>query len=45
MANGTIRLYDGRGGDTPLETIHTLHRFPVHIMTVRPPSMCRWTFA
>ncbi|KAJ7600641.1 hypothetical protein C8J56DRAFT_1010469 [Mycena floridula] len=29
---GTIRLYDGRGGDTPLETIENLHRAPVHIM-------------
>lgn len=33
-ASGTIRLYDGRGGDTPLETIQTLHRFPVHLMAV-----------
>lgn len=33
-ASGVIRLYDGRGGDTPLETIETLHRFPVHVMTV-----------
>ncbi|KAF9267395.1 hypothetical protein L218DRAFT_920202 [Marasmius fiardii PR-910] len=32
-ASGTIRLYDGRGGDTPLETVKSLHRFPVHIMT------------
>lgn len=32
--SGTIRIYDGRGGDTPLETIETLHRFPVHIMSV-----------
>ncbi|KAJ7644158.1 hypothetical protein FB45DRAFT_289732 [Roridomyces roridus] len=31
-ASGTIRLYDGRGGDTALETIETLHRFPVHVM-------------
>ncbi|KAI1793396.1 hypothetical protein LXA43DRAFT_241848 [Ganoderma leucocontextum] len=30
---GTIRLYDGRGDDKPLETIDKLHRFPVHIMT------------
>ncbi|KAJ7134653.1 hypothetical protein C8R44DRAFT_870261 [Mycena epipterygia] len=30
---GVIRLYDGRGGDTPLETIESLHRFPVHVMT------------
>ncbi|ESK87163.1 peptidyl-prolyl cis-trans isomerase [Moniliophthora roreri MCA 2997] len=32
-SSGIIRLYDGRGGDTPLETVHNLHRFPVHIMT------------
>ncbi|KAJ7675792.1 hypothetical protein DFH06DRAFT_1266388 [Mycena polygramma] len=32
-ATGVIRLYDGRGGDTPLETIENLHRFPVHVMT------------
>jgi peptidylprolyl isomerase domain and WD repeat-containing protein 1 len=32
---GTIRLYDGRGDDKPLETIDKLHRFPVHLMTVR----------
>ncbi|KAJ6613299.1 peptidyl-prolyl cis-trans isomerase [Mycena sp. CBHHK59/15] len=32
-ASGVIRLYDGRGGDTPLETIESLHRFPVHVMT------------
>ncbi|KAK7048388.1 peptidyl-prolyl cis-trans isomerase cyp15 [Favolaschia claudopus] len=30
--NGVIRLYDGRGGDKPLETIETLHRSPVHLM-------------
>ncbi|KAG5636191.1 hypothetical protein H0H81_008897 [Sphagnurus paluster] len=30
---GTIRIYDGRGNDKPMETIETLHRFPVHIMT------------
>ncbi|THH28223.1 hypothetical protein EUX98_g5970 [Antrodiella citrinella] len=30
---GTIRLYDGRGGDEPLETVEKLHRFPVHVMT------------
>ncbi|KAJ3934869.1 MAG: peptidyl-prolyl cis-trans isomerase [Lentinula lateritia] len=30
---GTIRLYDGRGGDEPLETIENIHRFPVHIIT------------
>ncbi|KAK7469279.1 Peptidyl-prolyl cis-trans isomerase cyp15 [Stygiomarasmius scandens] len=32
-ASGTIRLYDGRGTDTPLETVESLHRFPVHLMT------------
>ncbi|KAG5729692.1 Peptidyl-prolyl cis-trans isomerase cyp15 [Termitomyces sp. T112] len=31
--SGTIRIYDGRGDGKPLETIETLHRFPVHIMT------------
>ncbi|KAJ4476001.1 WD40-repeat-containing domain protein [Lentinula edodes] len=30
---GTIRLYDGRGGDEPLETIENIHRFSVHIIT------------
>ncbi|KAJ7784527.1 hypothetical protein B0H16DRAFT_1492864, partial [Mycena metata] len=33
VATGVIRLYDGRGGDTPLEKIENLHRFPVHVMT------------
>ena len=33
---GTIRLYDGRGNDTPLLTIDQLHRSPVHVMTVGP---------
>ncbi|KAJ7044161.1 hypothetical protein C8F04DRAFT_691246 [Mycena alexandri] len=33
VATGMIRLYDGRGGDTPLEKIENLHRFPVHVMT------------
>ncbi|KAK1229891.1 Peptidyl-prolyl cis-trans isomerase cyp15 [Marasmius sp. AFHP31] len=32
-ASGTIRLYDGRGTDSPLEVIESLHRFPVHLMT------------
>ncbi|KAF8195425.1 hypothetical protein BJ912DRAFT_956939 [Pholiota molesta] len=32
-SSGVIRLYDGRGGDQPLETIDSIHRFPVHIMT------------
>ncbi|KAH8825352.1 peptidyl-prolyl cis-trans isomerase [Flagelloscypha sp. PMI_526] len=31
--SGTIKLYDGRGGDTPLETLPSLHRSPVHIIT------------
>ncbi|KAH9480399.1 Peptidyl-prolyl cis-trans isomerase cyp15 [Psilocybe cubensis] len=31
--SGVIRLYDGRGGDTPLETVQSIHRFPVHVMT------------
>jgi len=31
--SGTIRLYDGRGDGKPLETVETLHRFPVHLMT------------
>src|SRR5258708_29399470 len=34
-SSGTIRLYDGRGSDKPLETIDNVHRFPVHVMTVR----------
>ncbi|KAF5385705.1 hypothetical protein D9757_005503 [Collybiopsis confluens] len=32
-SSGTIRLYDGRGGDLPLDTIETMHRSPVHLMT------------
>ncbi|KAF8899702.1 peptidyl-prolyl cis-trans isomerase [Mucidula mucida] len=31
--SGVIRLYDGRGANTPLETVENLHRFPVHVMT------------
>ncbi|TFY78943.1 hypothetical protein EWM64_g5067 [Hericium alpestre] len=31
--SGTIRLYDGRGGDTPMHTITHLHRSPVHLMS------------
>ncbi|KAG2009572.1 peptidyl-prolyl cis-trans isomerase [Coprinopsis cinerea AmutBmut pab1-1] len=31
--SGKIRLYDGRGNETPLETIDSVHRFPVHVMT------------
>ncbi|KAG6855549.1 hypothetical protein H0H87_001249 [Tephrocybe sp. NHM501043] len=31
--SGTIRIYDGRGDGKPLETIETLHHFPVHILT------------
>jgi len=30
--SGTVYLYDGRGGDKPLETISSVHRFPVHVM-------------
>ena len=33
--SGIIRVYDGRGDPTPLETIEKLHRFPVHVMAVR----------
>lgn len=33
-SSGVIRLYDGRGGDKPLETLSSIHRFPVHVMTV-----------
>ncbi|CAE6442967.1 unnamed protein product, partial [Rhizoctonia solani] len=29
----TIRIYDGRGDGTPLQTIPSLHRSPVHLMT------------
>ncbi|KAF8606860.1 hypothetical protein BDV93DRAFT_328735 [Ceratobasidium sp. AG-I] len=29
----TIRIYDGRGDGTPLQTIPKLHRSPVHLMT------------
>ncbi|KAF9565737.1 peptidyl-prolyl cis-trans isomerase [Agrocybe pediades] len=32
-SSGVIRLYDGRGSDKPLETIDSVHRFPVHVMT------------
>ncbi|KAK0487678.1 hypothetical protein IW261DRAFT_633981 [Armillaria novae-zelandiae] len=31
-SSGTIKLYEGRGDGTPLETIQSLHRFPVHVM-------------
>ena len=33
--SGAIRLYDGRGDGNPLETVEKLHRFPIHLMTVR----------
>lgn len=36
---GTIRIYDGRGDGKPLETLDKLHRFSVHIMTVRQASI------
>ncbi|KAJ3502887.1 hypothetical protein NLJ89_g8684 [Agrocybe chaxingu] len=32
-SSGVIRLYDARGGDKPLETVESVHRFPVHVMT------------
>ncbi|RXW25352.1 hypothetical protein EST38_g494 [Candolleomyces aberdarensis] len=32
-SSGVIRLYDGRGQGTPLQTIDSVHRFPVHVMT------------
>lgn len=38
--SGVIRLYDGRGNDQPLETIDSVHRFPVHAMAV-----CTVTFS
>nr|GAT60209.1 peptidyl-prolyl cis-trans isomerase [Mycena chlorophos] len=31
-SSGTIRIYDGRGDDKPLETNSSLHRAPVHLM-------------
>ncbi|KAG9126634.1 hypothetical protein FRC07_002647 [Ceratobasidium sp. 392] len=31
--SSTIRIYDGRGDGTPLQTIPNLHRSPVHLMT------------
>ncbi|KAL9711194.1 Peptidyl-prolyl cis-trans isomerase cyp15 [Leucoagaricus gongylophorus] len=31
-AIGTIRFYDGRGGDTSVDSVESLHRFPVHLM-------------
>ncbi|KAI0699305.1 hypothetical protein C8T65DRAFT_581357 [Cerioporus squamosus] len=37
---GVIRLYDGRGGDKPLETLDKLHRFPVHVMTYSDKYDC-----
>ncbi|KAH9922857.1 uncharacterized protein BXZ73DRAFT_91570 [Epithele typhae] len=38
--SGTIRLYDGRGDGTPLETIGKLHRSSVHIMTYSDRYNC-----
>jgi len=29
-------MYDARGDSSPTETLSSLHRFPVHIMAVRP---------
>ncbi|XP_006462574.1 hypothetical protein AGABI2DRAFT_144125 [Agaricus bisporus var. bisporus H97] len=31
-ASGVIRFYDGRGDGTPVDTVDTLHKFPVHLM-------------
>ncbi|QRV92468.1 peptidyl-prolyl cis-trans isomerase, cyclophilin-type protein [Ceratobasidium sp. AG-Ba] len=31
--SSTIRIYDGRGDGNPLQTIPSLHRSPVHLMT------------
>ncbi|KAJ8523183.1 hypothetical protein ONZ45_g325 [Pleurotus djamor] len=31
--SGVIKIYDGRGTDTPLMTAETLHRFPVSVLT------------
>ncbi|KAL5632597.1 hypothetical protein ACGC1H_005520 [Rhizoctonia solani] len=31
--SATIQIYDGRGDGTPLQTITSLHRSPVHLMT------------
>jgi hypothetical protein len=36
--SSTIRIYDGRGDGTPLQTISSLHRAPVHLMTVSCPQ-------
>ncbi|KAH7103295.1 hypothetical protein BKA62DRAFT_616374 [Auriculariales sp. MPI-PUGE-AT-0066] len=30
--SGVIRIYDGRGGNEPLQTVSQLHRSPVHLM-------------
>src|SRR5258708_6263486 len=34
-----IRIYDGRGSNTPLHTIGGLHKSPVHVLAVRPPFL------
>ncbi|KAF4577194.1 PPIase cyclophilin-type domain-containing protein [Pleurotus pulmonarius] len=31
-ASGSIKIYDGRGNDTPLMSVDDLHRFPVTVM-------------
>ncbi|KZV73739.1 peptidyl-prolyl cis-trans isomerase [Peniophora sp. CONT] len=31
--SGKIHIYDGRGNETPLETISKLHKAPVHLLT------------
>lgn len=33
--SGVIRFYDGRGDGTAIDTVDTLHKFPVHLMAVR----------
>ncbi|KAH6912640.1 peptidyl-prolyl cis-trans isomerase [Coprinopsis sp. MPI-PUGE-AT-0042] len=32
-SSGKIHLYDGRGTESPLEVVDSVHRFPVHVMT------------
>ncbi|EJU03203.1 peptidyl-prolyl cis-trans isomerase [Dacryopinax primogenitus] len=33
--NSTIRFYDGRGDGQPFDSVNSLHRSPVHMMTAR----------
>jgi peptidylprolyl isomerase domain and WD repeat-containing protein 1 len=35
QATGVVRIYDGRGDGTPVDTLDKMHRAPVHLMTVR----------